>query len=239
MLALCITGLWLVGTVPTFTGPPVLTDPQGAVAAVLAGSEVPEGQGSEILLLAGLTEPARDRLPLHSEAPRIQRLIADIWVAEGRATEAHAALDALQLHPGWKKHARHQRHNLQRRGWQRRGSRMGLVMFAMCLAVVALGGARELLRLHLETLATAAACALTVGLTYGVSPQLGLLVALVGIGTVLLNHGAVATLRRTHAGTRARVLLAVLVILGVSGVIAGLGFQLGVGGLIQVLVQRG
>lgn len=189
--------------------------------------------------MAGLPQRARDRLPQSSDDPRIQRLIADVWVAEGRAKEAEVALAGLSQHPGWQKHARHQRHNLDVRGWQRTGSRMGLVMFAMCLAVVALGGARELLRLHRETLAAAGASGAIVALTYGVSPKLGMLMSLVGICTVLLNHGAVATLRRTHAGTRARVLLAVLVVLGVSGVVAGLGFQLGVGGLIQVLVQAG
>lgn len=235
MLAPSLCALSLFAALPVASDPAVLLNPAAAAQAAREPSEMGIEARAEVLLLTKDPRGARALLPAAPTEPRSLRLLADAWVDELRAPEASKALDALAVEPGWGKHAGHQRAHLDHLIWQRHGARAGLVMFAMCLAVLALGGARELLRPHPESLALLLLGLASVGLAEGAGPVVGVLTALLAACVFVLGHSAVATLRRTRPGARARLLLAVLVLLGVMGATGALGLQLGPTGILQGL----
>jgi len=235
MLAPSLCALSLFAALPVASDPAVLLDPAAAAQAAREMSDSPVRTRAEILLMTKDPQGARALLPADPTHARDLRLLADAWVDELRVAEATETLDGLAAHSGWGKHARHQRAHLDHLIWQRHGARAGLVMFAMCLAVLALGGARELLRPHPESLVLLGLGLGSVALAEGAGPAVGVLTALLAACVLVLGHSAVATLRRTRPGARARLLLAVLVLLGVLGATGALGLQLGPSGILRGL----
>lgn len=227
---------WLALCAVAAPGPAVLLDPLAATEAAERGPG-PAPRRAEVLLLAGQPEAARALLPARPEDPRGLRLLADAWVAEVRAQPARAALARLEAFGGWQKHARHQRARLERRVWEKRGARLGLGFFALCLAVLGLAGARELLRLHPESVALAAAGLLAAWLARGAGPVPGLVAALLGLCWLSLGHAALSAARRIRPGPRGRLFIGTLFLFGVTGAVCAILFTVGIGPLIGALAE--
>ncbi|MCA9551370.1 MAG: hypothetical protein KC933_15140 [Myxococcales bacterium] len=227
-------GLWFMALAAVGAADPaVLLDPAGAAAAAEA---LPPLRRAETLLLAGEPEAARAALgELSRDEPRVLRLIADTWVREGDPVRAEPALAALEAHPRWAAHARQQRAYLELGRQDRLFARGALLAFVVCLAVLALSGARELLRFHPESAMFAVAAVAAALLVRSASPQAAPLVELAGGATFFLIHGAAAASRRTRPGPRGRLLLATLVLIGAVGAMGTLGLQVGPGGLIRLV----
>lgn len=236
MAGLGIGALWLAATLHAAPIAPVLLDPLTAAAEVKAHSELPPLLRAEVLLWAADPEGARAVLPTPIEGPRALRLESDALIQQVRGAEAEGALTRLGAYPGWQNHVAHQRAHLETLQWRRHGARAGLMMFALSLALLALGGARELLRVHPESLALLLGGVLVLGLARGAGTVVAAYSALIVACTVTLGHAAVATLRRTRPGLRARLLIGVLLLSGILGAGAALGFQIGPASLLQALV---
>lgn len=222
---------------------PVLLDPTGALSA--AESLPPSLTRAEVQLLAGDGAAALATLAeLASQAPgrpgpeadvRVLRLEVDAAVLLVDRARAEARLPALAARPGWGTHARVQAARLQQRTWGRWGLHAGLGCFAAALALLSMGGARELLRPGLEPVVFAAAVLLGVALARLASPILAVLLGLFGVACLALIHAASATLRRTEPGPRGRVLVAFLVLLGAGGALLASAGALAAEGLSWLL----
>ena len=91
-------------------------------------------------------------------------------------------------------------------------------MFALSLAMLAIGGARELLRPRLETIVAGIGLAAGLGLGRLGGPVFGEVLAFYGASLLAITHAAFATFRRTQPGARGRAVLMALVLLGAGGV---------------------
>lgn len=219
----------------------MLLDPAAARARAEAVAATDPREAAEIRLL--LRDPRGALAALGEDAgsddPRTIRLVADAHTALVHGPEGDAALDRLAEHPGWGKHSRQTRAYLRRAEWAKLGRRLGLAAFAVGLAILALGGARELLRVQPETLVVGALTAAAVGLVAASTPALAPIAAVLGLGTLALSHAATALVRRTRPGVRGRLLTATLLVLGAAGVATALVLQIGVGPLLGVLGSAG
>lgn len=212
---------------------PVLLDPAGA-AADLHDPRIPPAQGAELALLLGQASPGRDfveRLPV---GPRRTRLELDLSVLAEDRGAAERAYRALLQAPGWSTHAAVQAARLEERRWAARAREFGLWVFALALAGLALGGARELLRPSFETLLGAAGLLVALGVGRQVPPPIGELLGLYGAVLWALIHAAAAARRRVDPSGRGRAILITLVLLGFGGVLVA---TLAGVGLSEVLAQ--
>lgn len=210
--------------------PPVLTEPDAAQDWARAAESVDPMTRAETLLFAKDPSGALDVL-LSADVPRTDprriRLELDAHVALGHEILGEARAAELEKHPGWGVHARRQAQWLSEATTKRFIVRIALILFAMCLAVLCLGGSRELLRLSLEPLVVLGALVVAAAIVKTGSAILATLLLLPGLATLALVHAAAAATRRTQATVRGRVLAAVLVVLGVSGAFAAVVAELG------------
>lgn len=217
--------------------PPVLTEP--APAREWARSDgIPPLTAVETLLFARDASGALDRLletEVAKEDPRRIRLELDAFVERGNARLGADRADQLETFEGWGVHARVQRKRLEQISAKRTAVRIALILFSMCLAALALGGARELLRLSGETVVFAAAVVIGVVVVRSGSAPLAAILALPGAGTIALVHAAGAAARRTAPTVRGRLLMASLVVLGTAGVFFAIGAQIGPAHILALL----
>lgn len=223
-------GALLATAISATPAPPALLDPLGAAAA--ARTSTSPRRRAETLLLTGHPEQARRALEGAPEGPRALRLLADTYVDEARASEGEGALARLEAFEGWRKHARMQGARLERQVWAKLGARIGLALFAICLAVLGLAGARELLRVHRESVLTLGLVGGACALAAGAGTTALLLTVLIGGTLLALGHAATAAGRRIRPGPRGRLFLVVLLLFGVAGAGAALVLGVGVGPLL-------
>lgn len=224
-------GLWLFAHVP------LLLDPAGA-AQKLEQLE-PPGLRAEAALL--LHEPSRGldavgRLP---EGPRRLRLELDLKLVAGDLVGAERAAAALGEAPGWAIHSAWQGRAIDSARNRRRVRHFGLAMFAVTLAALALGGARELLKPSRETLMGAAGLFLASWLGQQGSPFGGQVLGLLGAALWALTHAAAAARRRVEPSGRGRALLMALVVVGLGGVLLAALSQVGPADLMARALGRG
>lgn len=216
--------------------PPVLLEPAKARSVAHEATASHPLWAAEVLLLAGDPAGARavlDRAP-PSDSPRRLRLEADIGVAlEDRRAEP--VLAALGRHPGWEQHAARQSGRLDDARTAENVVRLGTLLFAGCLGLLVLGGARELLRISRDTLLAGAALAVGLLVLASVSKPLMTVIGVVGVGGLALVHAGVSTVRRTAAAPRARTMIAVMMLLGFLGALFAVGTQLGVARLLALV----
>lgn len=224
-------GLWLFANVP------LLLDPAGA-ASELEGLQ-PAGRRAEAALL--LHEPSQglDAILHLPEGARRQRLELDLRLVGGDLVGAERAAVALSGAPGWAIHSAWQVQAIDGARNRRRLHRFGLAMFAVALAALALGGARELLRPSRETLMGAAGVFLALWLGQRGSPFGGQVLGLLGAALWALTHAAVAARRRVEPSGRGRALLMALVLVGLGGVLLAALCQVGAADLLAGALGRG
>jgi hypothetical protein len=234
--------------------PAVLLDPLAARAWALGLAPGQELAAAEALLLAGDPGAARTRLedlgaartrledpgaaqPRPSratgqEAARRLRLEADVAVALLELPLAEARLEALSAIPGWETHARQHLRRLSGRRLERQVGQAGILAFALALALLVLGGGRELLRPRVDGLVALGALAGATLLAVGpAAPVLTLL----GAALLSLTHARGAALARAEPGPRGRALLAGLLLLGGLGAALAIAGQLGLPGLARLV----
>lgn len=194
--------------------PAALLDPAGA--ARWARDCADPLMAAETALVAGDARGALDRLDaLPADDPRRLRLELDALSVQGDHRRAAAAADALAKHPGWAAHAAQPRPTTTRSPWW---SRIGATLFALAAAVLALGGGRELVRIRAESLILATAVLVALLL---INRPAGGPLGLVFVGCLALGHAAIATVHRSLPGTRGRLLISVVAVMGVGGVAMG------------------
>ena len=216
---------------------PLLTQPAQARRDL---ASAPGLAAAEALLLAGdpqaaLPALARRSPPVSGTGPRFLRLQADIRLALGDRLAASSALDALEQHAGWGAHVAARRRALDATSASRSASRYGLGLFACALAVLVLAGARELLRIRVESLVMAAAVLAALALTRYAAPAWAPLVGLVYVALLSVAHATAAARRRSEPGPRGRLLLAVVAVLAAGGVLAAAVGSAPIGRLIDGL----
>lgn len=211
--------------------PPVLLDPEGARQEARARAERPDATpldrlaAAEALLLGQDPSGARallGALPPFAEpalAARATALALDTAVALGDDAAVEALALTLAEHPGWQTHAARQFSTHQTTRSQRSRALFGSILFSLALAVMMIGGARELLRPRLPTVILAGVAALAVLGAMSVSPILGRVAMLANLGLLALAHAALSTVYRVAPAPRGRVFLAVLVLAGSGGVL--------------------
>jgi hypothetical protein len=176
---------------------------EDAEAALFAGDLA----AVEIALSRAEPGPRRDRLRLDAAV-----LVQDFVAAPRIANELAAA-------PGWQIHAARAMGHLETLRTRRWLARTGLGMFALALAMLAIGGARELLRPRLETIVGAIGLGLALLLGRSAGPVFGEVLALAGATLLAVLHAAFATFARTSPGARGRAVLMALVLLAAGGVV--------------------
>jgi hypothetical protein len=208
-------------------GPPVLTDPRGALehAAHIAenGRRL---EAADIALQAGdprlalsLIEPFQ---PANKdEEARKLRVEVDAYVAIADHARATERLDRLAKHDGWVTHGQRQRYYLNMGRTRGRIADAGLLVYALALGWLVLVGSRELLRVYKETLVFAAVSVVAVAL-FAVSGAavFSNVAALAAIGVLALVHASAAAMRRLAPSPRWRLILLVFLILGSLGAVA-------------------
>lgn len=221
---------------PVAGAPPVLLAPLKARSAAREAASSRPLWAAELLLLSGDPAGARsvlDKAP-PSDSPRRLRLLADIDVAL-QDRRAEAALEALATRPGWGQHAALQTGRLDRARTSETVVRLGTLLFAACLGLLVLGGARELLRVGPDTLIAGAGLAVALLVLSSVSKPLMTVVGLVGVGGLALVHAGVSTVRRTAAGPRVRTMIAVMMLLGFLGALMAVGAEVGLARLLALV----
>ncbi len=236
-----VTLALLLGALAATGGaPPALTAPDDAREWARAEGSAPAMTRAETLLFANDPTGALDVL-LTAEVPRTDprrlRLELDAVVDGGHERLAEARAAELLDHEGWGVHARRQMQWLEDATTQRAIVRVALIMFAMCLATLCLGGSRELLRPSVETLVFLAALVASALVIRTGSPVWATLLVLPSLATLALVHAAAAATRRTQATVRGRVLAAVLVTLGALGAFVALAAQLGPQGILGLVAR--
>ena len=94
---------------------------------------------------------------------------------------------------------------------------VGTIGFALALAFLLLGGARELLRFSRESVVFAGLAAAAIMLARTRSPLAATAVGLFAVAALSLVHAAAASSRRIMPGPRGRVLIVLLIALGMCG----------------------
>lgn len=216
----------------TTGGVPVLRAPDEARAAALRSltdasqTDTATRLGAaEALLLGRSPREARailDALPPLADpglAARAEALALDVAVAQGDDAAVARAAEALVQRPGWSTHAQRQAMSAEAARAERTWALYGSILYSLALAVLMIGGARELLRPRLATGLVALAAGVAVAGALALSPVLGRVVALADLALVALAHAAVSTLRRADPSPRGRAFLAALVVVGALGVV--------------------
>jgi hypothetical protein len=217
--------------------PPALTDFEAA-RAWAQGADVPPMVAAETLLYAQDPGSALDRLlesPVGRDDPRRLRLELDAFVAKGHTRLGKDRAEELGVHDGWRVHALVQLERLEEMSDKRMWVRIALIMYALCLAALALGGARELLKVSVETLVFAGALLIAVVVVRSASDALAAVLALPGAGALALVHASAATVRRTAPTVRGRLLVGSLLVLGTAGVFFAIGAQIGLTHILALL----
>lgn len=213
-------------------GIPVLLAPDEARAAALRSlTDAPQTDiaarlgAAEVLLLGRSPREARavlEALPPITDAAlaaRAEALALDVAVAQGDDAAVARAAEALARRPGWSTHAQRQAMTSEVARTERTWALYGSILYSLALAVLMIGGARELLRPRLPTALVALVAAAAVAGTLALSPVLGRVVMLADLALVALAHAAVSTLRRADPSPRGRAFLAALVVVGALGVV--------------------
>jgi hypothetical protein len=232
VLAVALGSVLALTVCTTLAPAAVLLAPDAAVAAA-AGA--PPLRRAEILLLAG--RPAEARAALVGAAaddPRALRILAESFALEVDLVGARPALAALAALPTWASPARQTEAHLARARGARAVVRGAILTFVLCLSLLALSGARELLRFHPESAVFAVAGIGAAVWSRGLADQAGPAVDLAVAAVFFLVHAAAAARRRLRPGARGRLLLITLALLGALGAGLALGLELGLDGLIQV-----
>lgn len=211
---------------------PVLLAPDEARAAALRSlTDAPRTDiaarlaATEVLLLGRSPREARAALqglpPIDDPAlaARAEALALDIAVAEGDDAAVTRAAEALVRRPGWSTHAQRQALTAEAQRSDRTWALYGSILYSLALAVLMIGGARELLRPRLPTVGVALAAAVAAAGALALSPVLGRVVLLADLALLALAHAAVSTLRRADPSPRGRAFLSALVVVGALGVI--------------------
>ncbi len=201
---------------------PVLTHPVEARSEAQALGSL---AGAEALLLLGDPRVALEKLgdaapPDPSKSARFLRLQADVRAALGDRRAAEGALAALREDPRWEAHAQRRSAVLEAGSPKRAIARYGLGLFACALAVLVLGGARELLRIRREGLVLGIAVLGALGLAGRGDPRIAPAFGLVSVAVLSIGHAVSAARRRVDPSPRGRLLLAVVALLAVLGVVA-------------------
>lgn len=208
-------------------GPPVLSDPRGALAH--ASHIADEGrrleaadlalEGHDPRLALALIEPFQPATP--EEEARKLRIEIDAYVALADTARAGERLDRLAQADGWAAHVARQRYHLKEGVTRRRIADGGLIIYALALAWLVLVGARELLRVYPETIGFGFASVLAVAaFVYGGSIVFANVCALVAMAMLALIHASAAAMRRLAPSPRWRLILLVFLILGALGAVA-------------------
>ncbi len=222
---------WLSCLVASQGPPPVLLEPQAALAWA---QKNPGLTAAEIALLARQPQQALALLP-PGEGPRHLKLQAEAYAALGQRGRAEERIAQLSAIPGWRVPALVVERGLQMASFRHFIARIGLFSYAICLGVLALLGARELLRPRPETFAMLLGTALGAALAALGHPALLTLVAFLGLSATVLVHAAGAVIARAAPGPRGRLLVATVVWLGAGGVLAAIFGQVEPGGWLLIL----
>lgn len=192
-----------------------------AIGSAQSHHRAPLAQIEETILgdrpVEGLALLGDHRAALSADAdPRVLRLRLLAQVKLGESLKVQRLARRLAAIPGWKNFA------ADYLNW--RSSRPGpfgvwLTLYALAMAVFLLGGGRELLRPHVESMIV-----LFVTVVFLVEARVSHDEWRLGLGLVFaaiwaLTHGAVATMARNQPGVRARVLLMVVLVAGAIGVV--------------------
>ncbi|MBI4821144.1 MAG: hypothetical protein HY791_33095 [Deltaproteobacteria bacterium] len=196
--------------------PPVLLDPIGARASVVASPCDPM-QDAETVLLAGDPGQALKLLARAPEGPRKVRLMLDGQLADRGLLKARATAEVLAQFPGWLVHASRQAGMIERADQVETWTRIGTTMFALSLMMLSLAGLRELLKLRKESLVVLVGILLSLGFSRLGGPATPLGLPLVVVSWGALGHAAVATAYRVEPGGRGRALLIALLATGMLG----------------------
>ncbi len=210
---------------------PVLLEPEAARREASARAAAPGADvrtllsAAETLWLARDARGARtivDGLPPIQDpalAARAYALALDtsVALADQEAVERYTV--QLGRHPGWTNHAGRQAMTHEGTRVFRTAAMFGSILFSLALAVMMIGGARELLRPRVPTLVLAGVAAVSVLAVASFSPVLARVVMLADLGLLALAHAAISTVHRVAPAPRGRVFLAALVLLGALGIV--------------------
>lgn len=208
-------------------GPPVLSDPRGALEYAATIAEQGRRLEAADLALAAkdprlalkLVDPFQPVTP--EENARKMRIEIDAYVALADTPRATERLDRLAAIEGWGAHEQRQRYYLSQGAARARIAEAGLIIYALALAWLVLVGSRELLRLYKETIAFAFASVLAVAaFSIGSSVVFANVCALIALAILALIHSAAAAMRRLAPSPRWRLILLTFLILGSLGAVA-------------------
>ena len=177
-------------------------------------AEVCAGRGHQALnMLDRLTKGSKADEADQGRILRL-RILADRQMDRFTAVMNHVR--ELEKIEGWNAYAKNHRVGLTR---DSHGLAFWEVLFALAMGIFLLGGGRELLRPHMESV-------ILFGLLLGLVLLSGVITSayagpgvIIGILSWALVHGAVATMSRTGVGFRGRLLLGVVLLAGVIGVV--------------------
>lgn len=214
--------------------PPLLLDASRAIAYAEATASDAPLRSAEALLLAGDASSALVTLAGAGATARRLRLEADAHVAL-QDRQATALIAALSRHAGWEQHSRRLTTALEVANDRRDRVRLGSILFALTLGLLILAGARELLRVRIETAVAGIAAVGSLLLLSKLSESLMTIGGVVTVAGVALVHAGTAAVRRTAAAPRVRAMIAASMLLGFIGAAWAVFTQIGLGGLLAIL----
>lgn len=231
-LALVMLAAW-AGEVPVLLEPEAARREASARAAAATATDVrTRMSAAEALWLARDARAARaivEALPPIEDpalSARAFALALDTSVAMGDQDAVERYVVGLGRHPGWTNHAGRQAGSHEIARGLRTTALFGSILFSLALAVMMIGGARELLRPRAPTLVLAAIAGASVLAVATFSPVLARVVMLADLGILALAHAALSTVHRVAPAPRGRVFLAMLVLAGTTGVILAIASPL-------------
>jgi len=202
--------------------PPLLLEPAAALEELRPRAKEEPLAWAEAQLLLGNPRRALEALDRDPSDPRALRLELDARVRLGDRAGAERAALALSKHEGWRMHALNTLGAVQLARDRDTSARVGLVLYACALAVLLLGGARELIRIRRESALMIAAVLAGIALAYRAEPPLSVAFALFDLAALAAVHAGVATFHRLAPGARGRLILATLVILAIAGALGAI-----------------
>lgn len=183
----------------------------------LAAAEAELLRGDPRTALDTLTRLASESEESEEDRARALRLEVDARLASGDTVALERAIAELAARPGWEAHAARQSAALSASRFREQISKFGLAMFAFAMAIVALGGARELLRPGRETLVLAGVAAFVIAVARMLTPSLLPGLGLLAVASTTLGHAAATAARRTEPSPKGRLLLVLTFLLGILG----------------------